>query len=150
METPPQARQQCIEARAAQSADFAPGPNQTMRDVFGEMDDWIFRLGIWEFLLDPVSRRWFYLDFAHDEYVDTGYRAGEVVFELADVAFTPLPRRAAEGPRCPGCGVMVQAGWAFCGECGASVAARFCAECGAPVKPGWEFCGECGSPVLRA
>jgi len=161
MENPPQDRQRWIEARAAQWAGVTPRPDQTMRDVFGEMDDWIFELGAWKFLLDPVSRRWLYLDFAHDQYVDTGYSAGEVLFELAEVAFTPPPRPRVEAqpPQpapavCSGCGAALQPGWRFCGRCRtpiapqpAPAAPRTCAHCGAAALPDARFCGNCGQAL---
>lgn len=135
MNTAQPANQEQIEARAAALAGVAPGPDQTMRDVYGEMGDWVFHLGVWEFLLDPVARRWYYLDFAHNQYNDTGYGAGEVTFALSEEGgFTPPPRRAAStvaaAPASPAVPVP-----------------RFCARCGAALESGWKFCAKCRAPV---
>jgi hypothetical protein len=140
MATSPPTSQQQIEARAAAMAGVTPGPDQTMRDVYGEMEQWSFQLGPWEFLLDPVTRRWFVLDFAHNQYLETGYGAGEAVFELVEgVGFTPPPLRPDRAP--PPAPVPTPAAVPTVG---------FCAKCGAAVEPGWKFCVKCKSPVAAA
>jgi hypothetical protein len=140
METSSQDRQQRIEAHAAELAGVTRGPDQTMRESYGEMDDWIFHLGPWEFLLDPASRRWLYLDLAHNEYLDTGYGAGEAVFELAgEVGFAPPPRRPERSPA-PAASASPPT----------EPQARFCMKCGAAVEAGWKFCAHCKAAVYQA
>ena len=138
MATSPHDRQQQIEARAAALAGVTPGPDQTMRDVYGELAEWTFQLGPWEFLLNPLDRRWYYLDFAHDQYLETGYGAGETVFELADeFGFKPPPLRPEREPApAPPPPVEPQA--------------RFCSKCGAAVEAGWKFCSQCKAAVYQA
>ena len=50
---------------------------------------------------------------------------------------------------CNACGHANPERMKFCGECGASLAAR-CASCNAALPPGVKFCGECGARVAAA
>jgi len=50
---------------------------------------------------------------------------------------------------CSVCGQDNAAGQAFCGSCGASLAAA-CPSCGAENPPGYKFCGECGAALVSA
>ena len=50
-------------------------------------------------------------------------------------------------PHCRKCGMPLEAGSRFCGECGSQLETRIpaCHLCGAPLAPTAKFCGECGS-----
>ena len=54
---------------------------------------------------------------------------------------------------CPSCGVPVQAGKAFCGQCGTKLGpdrpgpSGKCPTCGASAEPGQRFCRGCGAPL---
>ena len=50
---------------------------------------------------------------------------------------------------CSVCGQENAAGQAFCGSCGASLAAA-CPSCGAENPPGYKFCGQCGAALVSA
>ena len=50
---------------------------------------------------------------------------------------------------CSACGQDNAAGQAFCGSCGASLAAA-CPSCGTENPPGYKFCGECGAALVSA
>jgi len=51
--------------------------------------------------------------------------------------------------KCPSCGNENREGAAFCGGCGARLAAK-CASCGADLDAGAKFCTSCGTPVAAA
>jgi class 3 adenylate cyclase len=48
---------------------------------------------------------------------------------------------------CSVCGQENAAGQAFCGSCGASLAAA-CPSCGTENPPGYKFCGQCGAALV--
>ena len=50
---------------------------------------------------------------------------------------------------CSVCGQDNAAGQAFCGSCGASLAAA-CPSCGTENPPGYKFCGNCGAALVSA
>jgi hypothetical protein len=54
--------------------------SMTIREVFGEIDEWILELGPFRLFLNPFNRRWLYYDPIHDSWEDTGYNLGEVRF----------------------------------------------------------------------
>jgi len=47
---------------------------------------------------------------------------------------------------CPACGAPARRGFAFCTQCGATLA-QACATCRRALEPGWTHCGHCGAPV---
>ncbi len=48
--------------------------------------------------------------------------------------------------QCPKCGAMGRAGFIFCPQCGAELAA-FCPVCKRAVEPGWNRCAYCGTEL---
>ncbi len=55
-------------------------------------------------------------------------------------------------PKCNGCGMYLEVGSQFCGECGYRLEARIpgCHLCGSPLEPSAKFCGECGSKRVES
>ena len=54
---------------------------------------------------------------------------------------------------CPVCGKSVDAGYAFCSECGNPLPrqkGKQCSRCGAPADPAASFCMHCGAPLAEA
>ena len=52
-----------------------------VEEVFGPMEDWIFQISDeWKLLLIPFTGQWLFFDSVHDDWQDTGHKAGEVVF----------------------------------------------------------------------
>ncbi len=69
----------------------------------------------------------------------------------------PPPPEPSVEARCPGCGVAVIAGAAFCQTCGtaltekpASAPVRFCVHCGAQLREGARFCPKCGQTLPQS
>jgi len=62
---------------------------------------------------------------------------------------SPSPAPAAPGPRCPACGMGVEAAWKNCPHCGQALgaAARHCAHCGETLEAGWKACPKCGRKI---
>ena len=54
---------------------------------------------------------------------------------------------AALGRQCAHCGFPLQAGFAFCPNCGMSLYPSKCSACGQKVDPSWKTCAYCGSPL---
>jgi hypothetical protein len=69
-----------IETRLFQPIPKTLNSSMTIREVYGEIDEWIFELGAYQLLLNPFNRRWLYYDSVHDSWEDTGYNLGEVRF----------------------------------------------------------------------
>ncbi len=142
--------------------------------VLGPFEAWVLELGAYRLFLSPVDGRWFLFDPIHEDWVDTGCKAGEVTFalqagEIAMVPKAPEPARPAsgaappgaplpsEGPAaaaaCPACGASLKADARFCGACGRPIRdARpsHCTRCGQPLAEGARFCPRCGSPATPA
>lgn len=71
-----------IETRLFQPISQPLNSSMTIREVYGEMEEWIFELGSYQLFLNPFIRRWLYYDTIHDSWEDTGYNLGEVKFFL--------------------------------------------------------------------
>ena len=54
--------------------------DNTFKQTFGNLKEWIFQEGIFLFMLNPINRRWLFWDSFHNDWEDTGYYAGEVEF----------------------------------------------------------------------
>jgi hypothetical protein len=51
--------------------------------------------------------------------------------------------------KCPKCGTMMRAGFAFCPACGTGVT-QTCPACRHAVEPGWSHCPSCGKGLRAA
>ncbi len=58
----------------------------------------------------------------------------------------PTATPAAPSTKCPECGRDVDAGFAFCPHCGASLQ-PVCPSCRRPVEKGWKVCPHCGTTL---
>ena len=54
--------------------------NSSDGQIFSKLKEWIFEMGPFVFLLNPINRRWLFWDKFHSDWEDTGYYAGEVEF----------------------------------------------------------------------
>ncbi|MFZ5923239.1 MAG: zinc ribbon domain-containing protein [Chloroflexota bacterium] len=54
---------------------------------------------------------------------------------------------SAPDSRCAHCGFPLQAGYAFCPNCGMSLAAAKCSACGQKVDLSWKNCAYCGTAL---
>ncbi|MEW6030293.1 MAG: zinc ribbon domain-containing protein [Chloroflexota bacterium] len=54
---------------------------------------------------------------------------------------------AASARQCAHCGFPLQAGYAFCPDCGMSLRTAECSACGQKIDPTWSVCAYCGSPL---
>lgn len=71
---------------------------------------------------------------------------GGVVGETVQGAFGTPSAQSAFAGFCENCGAPLQPGMAFCGECGASVAAKpACPKCGYVFERPGKFCPKCGA-----
>lgn len=126
MVTPqPSPRQVKLEERMTELASQSHDPEQMVSDVYGDMEEWLLRLGNWDMLMMPVTGRWYYFDQIHENWEDTGYDAGEAVFYLEDDALEVEPLSPEPPP----------------------TAATICASCGAANPDGSRFCNNCGKPL---
>jgi DNA-directed RNA polymerase subunit RPC12/RpoP len=155
-------RQEALETRVQQIWTRGFPETDTVEDVFGPFESWLYRLGTQVLLLHPVSREWFYLDRLHDTWVRTGFGPQEAVF-VAQGKGLGAKRRdgvaaagAGQAVICPKCRARVTAGNPFCGQCGAAVAAPgspvaepspaiVCRTCQHRNKPELLFCTQCGA-----
>ena len=64
---------------------------------------------------------------------------------------TPAPMAsvlpAASVQKCAHCGFPLQAGFAFCPDCGMRLQETICSACGQKVDVNWKTCAYCGSPL---
>jgi len=118
--------QAAVEERAGHLRGAPVAPGQTCAQVYGPLEDWFFRLGPWQFFLEPVSGRWLFLDPVHGQYRDTGYGAGQVAFRLEGQVWVAEPLDPGTAPREP---------------------ARWCRSCGQIGAPDARFCRSCGRPI---
>jgi hypothetical protein len=71
-----------LENKACFLLESAP-VNKTVEEIFGPMEEWIFKLNEkWQLLLMPATKRWWYYDWLHDDWQDTGFDLGSAVFYL--------------------------------------------------------------------
>lgn len=54
--------------------------NSSPKEIFGELEEFVFEAGPFLFLLNPINRRWLFWDRFHSDWEDTGYYALEVEF----------------------------------------------------------------------
>ncbi len=54
---------------------------------------------------------------------------------------------ATTGRTCSRCGFPLQAGFAFCPNCGMDLRAVSCPACGQAVDPTWKACPHCGAAL---
>jgi DNA-directed RNA polymerase subunit RPC12/RpoP len=163
--------QSFLERMAAEIvASPAYNTERMVDEVFGPSDDWVLDLGLYKLLLIPFSRQWWLFDTIHDEWVDTGYRAGEVTFSVENGMLLPPPpmpgargrdpdakqESIPAGLKCLRCGEEFPADKKFCTACGAPNPSHtqhqaqpqpVCTDCGLVLTPGKKFCSNCGRPV---
>jgi predicted amidophosphoribosyltransferase len=48
---------------------------------------------------------------------------------------------------CAHCSFPLEAGYAFCPNCGMSLQTAKCPACGQKIEPSWSNCAYCGSPL---
>jgi len=70
-----------------------------LSSLFGSQEDWILSLGPRKLFLNPANRRWLFFNLSYEDWVDTGYEAGEVVFVLKDNVLYPEPAAKAKSMR---------------------------------------------------
>lgn len=97
-------------------------------EQFGEMELWMFTLGEYRLFLNPITKRWYFFDRAHNYWKDINAPAGSVVFTLKgselEMQKTGSPAVSAgrkELHFCPQCGAEITAGKNFCNKCGTKV-----------------------------
>ena len=73
-------KQKSIEALLEVPISIVLKREATFKQIFGDIEDWVFEEGIFRFMLNPVNRRWLFWDRFHNDWEDTGYYAGEVKF----------------------------------------------------------------------
>ena len=108
---------------------------KTPAEVFGEMESWIFHLGEYRLFLNPINGMWFWYDRVHDDWRDSKFTAGTVIFSLDgdNLQFLSLPDSGKDRKQ-PG-------------EVPQARGKNFCGQCGSPISPGKNFCPNCGKPV---
>lgn len=70
-----------------------------LSSIFGPQEDWILTLGPRKLFLNPANRRWLFFNLSYEDWMDTGYNAGEVVFALKDNVLYPEPAIKANSRR---------------------------------------------------
>lgn len=70
-----------------------------LKTIFGAEEDWILTLGPRQLFLNPANRRWLFFHLGYEEWMDTGYNAGEVAFVLKDNVLYPEPAVKAKAIR---------------------------------------------------
>jgi hypothetical protein len=126
--------QKAVEDRFETIQNNPVDQEKTPVELFGEMESWIFTLGEYRLFLNPVTRRWYYFDQAHNDWKDMNAPAGSVIFSLkgSDLEMTETGTGIPEpGPA---------------GTVGGKER-HFCSRCGAPLKPKLKFCSACGSKI---
>lgn len=162
-----------LEAQFARLDLSRMDPNAPAEQTLGPFEAWVLELGPYRLFLSPADGRWFFFDPIHEDWVDTGRKAGEVIFALqageiamlpggqapttpASAEATPLSPRPPEPAAqltCAGCGAALKAGARFCHACGKPVQADrpgHCAGCGQPLGERARFCPRCGRPAGTA
>jgi ribosomal protein L40E len=133
---------------------------KTVKEVFGDWQEWTFQLGLRRFLLNPLTGEWFVCDPVHETWISTEYHTGEVRFipkgkydyeaqkvggeqeavlspaELA-ASSPPLPtEKISSSPTvCPSCNAALPRGHKFCGKCGMKVTVPELPMTGLPDQP---------------
>jgi len=87
-----------IEQRAAEMMRGPLDPNKTVTELFGPLEDWTLQLGPYRLVYFPFNQRWFYFDFIHESWEDTGYGPGEALFLLEGEEIVIQELSAAEAP----------------------------------------------------
>ncbi len=152
-----------IEERWKSFRNKEAGPDKTMQELYGDADEWFMELGPYQLLLDPVKGTWLYYDRIHEQWSDSGYQVGQVIFSLSgeDIVITEREDRpledgstaiqASDETTCQQCGETISSMNKFCPYCGNKInapAARACKNCGSAIKdPKAKFCNECGSKL---
>ena len=160
-----------LEQKAAKIvASPAYHTERTVEEIFGPSDDWVLDIGPYRLLFIPFSRQWWLFDTIHDEWVDTGYSAGEVTFSVENGLLMPppsvpgargqdpaaKPESVPAGLKCLRCGKEFPADKKFCTACGAPAPSftlhpappqTVCPDCGQGLTPGKNYCGHCGREI---
>jgi RNA polymerase subunit RPABC4/transcription elongation factor Spt4 len=162
-----------LEAQLARLDLTRLDPNMPAEQVLGPFEAWVLEMGPYRLFLSPADGRWFFFDPIHEDWVDTGRKAGEVIFALqaGEIAMlpgglaptapataeamppSPQPQEPAAQPTCVACGATLKAGARFCHACGKPVRAGrpgYCAGCGQTLAEGARFCPRCGRPAGTA
>ncbi len=150
-----------IEERWESFRNKEAGPAKTMQEFYGDAEDWYMELGPYQLMLEPVNGTWLYYDRIHDQWSDSGYKPGQVIFSLSgeDIVITEREDKSTEDgspviqpldeTTCQQCGEKISSMDKFCPYCGNKInapAARACKNCGSAIKnPQAKFCNECGS-----
>lgn len=91
-------RQAALERRYREASARPLDRQRSPRELFGEFEEWLLRLGRYELLLNPIDGVWYYYDRASDSTRSAGHQAGEVVFYLDgdQPAAHPAPQPPAD------------------------------------------------------
>ncbi|MGB9176804.1 MAG: zinc-ribbon domain-containing protein [Methanoregula sp.] len=126
--------QKAVEERYEQVKNIPINPEKSAAEQFGEMDAWMFTIGEYRLFLNPMTKRWYFFDRAHNYWKDINAPAGTVIFSLrgSDLDIVKAsPDLSLASPAAPAGGKE----------------RHFCPQCGAPLKSGLKFCSSCGARI---
>jgi hypothetical protein len=127
--------QKRLENQYAAIRNNQPDEQKTAAEIFGSMESWIFTMGEYRLFLNPLTGNWYYYDMPHDDWRDSKFAPGTVIFYLDgdNIGFFPLADSGTDREQ-PG-------------DVPPAVKKKFCGRCGSPVTPGKKFCPGCGKQV---
>lgn len=68
---------QTVEHQLKRPLDIYLDKDSTIKEAFGDFNDWTVEQNGLRFFLNPINRRWLYYDFIHEEWKDTKLIAGD-------------------------------------------------------------------------
>lgn len=90
--------QQRLEGQLLELLDRPLRAEQSMTEAFGPLERWQIEVCGVELWLNPVERRWWYLDAVHETWEPVRHRVGEVRFVEVDGELDVAPLSESEDP----------------------------------------------------
>jgi hypothetical protein len=124
--------QKLLEERYSIVRSKPADPEKSPAELYGAMESWMFQLGEYRLFLNPVTGTWLWYDRPHDDWRDSKFAAGTVIFYLDgdNIGFFS-PADSGKDRKQPG-EVQQARGKNFCGKCGAPLVSdkKYCSNCG--------------------